>query len=323
MFSKKILDGDTYAIKIINNDKLLDGKYFIFIKTSYNKNKNNKYIYFRVKITKNSKLPKTKKEIEKLEYVIVNYTPEELKYFPINTKLQYEDWVEKNKDFKTYPDEYGYLYTSLFSLNKLKYKDKNVFYLGNFSIKEPQKEFLSILNNKIEMFQFNKDLVNELCRRYHDYNLKEYNIYKEKNNKKIRENARNDIKIHKEIEKKVQIYLNNPHKFKKYKLYDSDLAKKIVEKYQRLQANYSNNNEFMNKIQEEVAPLLEDIYDKQIFWIILADLQLKNKKLDKQLKTIAMYCIEENLSFWIALPNAKKRKMELDKLTKQLLDYNC
>ena len=71
---KDWITGDTFALLIKNTKyKEENGKYLIFIYDDYAKDELScSYPVFRVKITKDKKLPQTKEELENLEYIIID-----------------------------------------------------------------------------------------------------------------------------------------------------------------------------------------------------------------------------------------------------------
>lgn len=71
---KDWITGDTFALLIKNTKyKEENGKYLIFIYDDYAKDElSRSYPVFRVKITKDKKLPQTKEELENLEYIIID-----------------------------------------------------------------------------------------------------------------------------------------------------------------------------------------------------------------------------------------------------------
>ena len=71
---KDWITGDTFALLIKNTEyKKENGKYLIFIYDDYAKDElSRSYPVFRVKITKDKKLPQTKEELENLEYIIID-----------------------------------------------------------------------------------------------------------------------------------------------------------------------------------------------------------------------------------------------------------
>lgn len=78
--SKKLENGDTFAIRIENEESAYFGQYFIFICFKdeiwfnyWGSWYDEKFsTLFRIKITTNGNIPQTKEEIDELEFVISN-----------------------------------------------------------------------------------------------------------------------------------------------------------------------------------------------------------------------------------------------------------
>ena len=79
----------------------------------------------------------------------------------------------------------------------------------------------------------------------------------------------------------------------------------------------------MNELIIEGNDYLKDDCARPRFWMVIADLQMKNKRIDKKLKEFAFTAIEEDLTYWEETEYYKKRKKELDKLKKRLEEYQC
>ncbi len=126
---------------------------------------------FRVKITKDKKIPQTKEEIDKLEYIKTSYNGffKEKMLFPNDTI-----------DLK--PDEYLMIYKYVFEVKSLKYKTpKELIYIGNFEIDLPQNEFIPYSQHYGILFCLWKSkystIINDLLKHYEELNLKKSEIY--------------------------------------------------------------------------------------------------------------------------------------------------
>lgn len=143
MRSRDIKNGDTFAMQIENYDEEFNGRYLIFtsIKTK-DWGTLSETPTFHVKITNDNIIPKTKEEINKLEYVKVDMTV-------IESAHQSELIINKT----LYPDEFGYLYTyqirifidgkknclntlSILETIFLNNQKKNYFLLVNFGLSQ-------------------------------------------------------------------------------------------------------------------------------------------------------------------------------------------
>lgn len=125
--------GDTFAWKI-KSEKYpeYNGRYLIFnlidpseiLVSSYQK-------IFRVKITKNDKLPDTLEELNNLEYVIM-----------IPNSIKVINYLASGKEIPYTPDEYGFVYDYRIIVYFNNRSDLSRFeYLGNYSLKELDNEY--------------------------------------------------------------------------------------------------------------------------------------------------------------------------------------
>lgn len=173
---KNLVEGDTFALKIENNEEY-KGQYFILIYThipywTMFKDK----LRFRVKITLNGTIPKTKEEIEQLEYVKI-----------MNTTIEEEE-ANFNHTININPDKYGYIYSYIYSIMQTK-KLYGFEYIGNYNLSSPFNEYLpesdgcaggSSLFEKIEEYLID-------C--YESWNLQKCKLYTPEGNKQGRKNA--------------------------------------------------------------------------------------------------------------------------------------
>lgn len=318
--TKKEKIGDTYAIKINDIKSELYNRYFIFIRTSYSETKVNEYTY-RIKITDKELLPKSQEELNSLEYVITKYIPEELKYLPIDGFISYKDWVEKQKNLISKPDEYGYLYMYITKIFKMPscLKNIDVIYLGNFDIEPPKDEFLPLSIHMLKGLLFDEDIIKSLCEGYLGYNKKREYIYTKDGNKQIKESAKRDINIQIENDNSIDIIMNKPYKISDYKSFEKILEEKVINLYNELSLMY-NNNKLIDVMYREAKNFLEDMYDEDLFWIFLAKLQKKNNKLDNKLKSKVNLCIEKHKLFWSLSPIYEERMNEIDKIKENLIN---
>ncbi len=189
-------EGDTYIYQIKNYSEEYNGRYLVFIKCSPLEFDTNKYInlkygkypVFRVKITKDNVKPKTREEVENLEYCKICATHFIERFLPHTDD---EKLIARRSKQKFYPDEYNFLYSYLMSLAcTKKFFLENFEYLGNFELSTPTEEFfrydeVSLIRNMYWKY-FEKTILNS----YIDYNLKKGAIYTEEGNKRAEESAK-------------------------------------------------------------------------------------------------------------------------------------
>lgn len=164
--------GDTFALEIKNSKyKEYNGKYLLFIYVDYPKElvQPSKPV-FRAKITKDSSIPSTIEEIEKLDYIIVSVDTIEMKF-------NLETDPEKANKLLQLQDEWGYLNAYQFSV-WTSYKRKipdDMKYIGNFQITPPVKEFVPHhLNIHLQLWS---DIEDELTDGYYCYSLRQCELY--------------------------------------------------------------------------------------------------------------------------------------------------
>ena len=167
--------GDTFAYKIKNNSKYKD-KYLIL--TRYENSSwddiNKSAPSFRVKITKDSKLPTTKEEIDKLEYVKTYLRPYCDRFFPFSGKISNKELIKERSKVKFYPDKHGRLteyIVEIYCYRKWLQELENFIYLGNFDIKFPKKENIPFCQSNCIMIAL-EDIEKKILEFYEDYNLK-------------------------------------------------------------------------------------------------------------------------------------------------------
>ena len=141
---------------------------YLFIYTG--KNQKVTMPIFRIKLTKDNYLPKNKKELENLEYIIDVV-------FVIEQALRYND-EEYNNKIKKIQDSYGYLYSyqlSILTSSKDK-MPKDIIYLGNYKLKEPVNEYYACMNIQLKLW---KNVQDSLIFNYKNNNLNENNRFDE------------------------------------------------------------------------------------------------------------------------------------------------
>lgn len=105
------------------------------------------------------------------------------------------------------------------------------------------------------------------------------------------------------------------------KLYESDVAMDIKADYEEEIKNNKENidqNEKIKRFCDRHKDIRKDEIDGPVFWIVLADQEMKNKTLNSKAKRIALMAIEDDLENWKNQELYEERKAELDKFKKKL-----
>ena len=84
------------------------------------------------------------------------------------------------------------------------------------------------------------------------------------------------------------------------KIYEDDLAQNIKEEYEELIEEGKANEEAIEEICLRYKEEIEDVDESSVFWMALADVLCKHKKLTKCVKEKALKEIEsgKNLERW-------------------------
>lgn len=201
-------EGDVFALRINSEEhKEYNGKYIILIHTIINKDNwkmTRTTNSFRAKITKDSILPKTKEELEKLEYIKASrngYLLEKTR-FPKETK-------------NLYPDKYHLIYKYLFVIKSFKYKvPEDLIYIGNFNLEPPQNEYIPYSQHHGVLYSFWNEkyskIVEKLLNSYEWLNLKKAKTFTEQGQKEFLEYEQKEIEFFirdkKETTKLLEMY---------------------------------------------------------------------------------------------------------------------
>ena len=170
--------GDMYAYQLEGEyakERGLNGKYLLFYKIAES-------IWWPghvipvvyIKLTENNEIPKTREELEKLEYIqasVLNSNDFSDKFI-IDA---HGKW--KNRDFEA--DEYGYLSIYRFQLISTSKKSipKKLSYIGNFlNLTPPDKEFIMEIKENIRPIDWKK-VEEDVLTKYFLYNKRESVIY--------------------------------------------------------------------------------------------------------------------------------------------------
>lgn len=203
-------ENDVFAIKIVSDDKEYDGKYIIIIKGTHPKwSKEWKYPVFRAKITKDDKIPHTKEELEKLEYIKTGYEHYIERFFPLSNGETYEEAEARKKDVEYNPDEYGFLYFYHFTIFVKNKSYDNFIYLGNFNLSKPNDETLiEHQYHQIIADALDEEVCYQLIKSFKLLNNKESDLYKDGHEKYIKskekyiEEIKNVLRILKDVDYK-------------------------------------------------------------------------------------------------------------------------
>ena len=106
-------------------------------------------------------------------------------------------------------------------------------------------------------------------------------------------------------------------------LYQDDLALDVKESYDSLLNNGKTYAEANKLIIEEFDFCLNDQDEAPVFWLVLANVQMKHSCLEEETKTRAMESFEHDLQRWKEASPAqqKKREQVLLRLKQRLLTY--
>ena len=238
--------------------------------------------------------------------------------------------IEEKNVLKSKTDEFGYLNAYLFEIWMRRDGDYSMFnYIGNFDIAEPFDEYIPPLaeltnlpNPRHPEFE---SFIDVLIRCYKNYNLRKSKIYTLKESQKAHEEGRFLLNAY-------YFITQNENKIKSSfingwgpKLYDSDVALDIKADYKKYlrtsKKRNQSNEEMIRELCDYYEDYINDSIDGPLFWIILSDLQMKNKTLTKKQKKKALEGIEQDLVNWKDKEGYSQRKEELDLLKEELENY--
>ncbi len=193
------VNNDVFAIKI-ESEKFpeYNERYIILIhsiiekegwKTSRTTNN------FRAKLTKANILPKTKDEIDELEYIKTNY---------YGYLFECNRYPKETQNLK--PDKYNYIYTYLFQIWSPKFRiPEDLIYIGNFNIKEPNDEYIPHSQHYGILFELWKNdsdnITDDLIKSYKWFNLKKNTAYSKEIQNENLERQKRDLKFYKKLDK--------------------------------------------------------------------------------------------------------------------------
>ncbi len=339
---KQSIPGDVFAYKI-EEDEEFKGRYLLLIRyvnPSYEEQHfthggKDTLLNFRIKITEKSEIPKTKEKIEILPYIQVSRVHYEARHFPLSGEMTYAELVESHKGVEFYPDEKGYLQVYIY---KMLYDKKTTFnqfqYIGNFDLTPPDKEFIPFGYTSGPISSFPENIEERILEKYRLYNLNRKFVSKakiENDSPGIPELLliRATLALQKAIDedhfnfKPENIHLN----YWDPTLYGSDVACDVRgdyrDYYEESKKNGTSNQEMVKELMEDYEEYIADEYDGPIFWIVLANEQMRKKNLTKYQKEKALEAIEIDLEHWKKEVLFNERKTNLRRLKKKLEDYEC
>ena len=319
---KNWVEGDTFAIKIENAKPEYNGRYIILIKHDFGIKDGKNDIYFWAKLTPDDKIPTTLEEVNALEYIKTEAVPYEARLLPIDYDKTWKQIMEEDAKKTYYPDEYNYLNeyrVHIWMKRGLPYDE--FVYIGNYDVEPPKDEYISE-NYWTYFLDKEKYFVNKLLLHYENYNLRQSTRYTEEGAKKIHETYKMSVEtpfIYRETLKQQRVFkhINGWGA----KLYESDVAMDIKADYEEEIKNNKENidqNEKIKRFCDQHQDIIDDEIDGPVFWIVLADQEMKNKTLNSKAKRIALMAIEDDLENWKNQELYEGRKAELDKFKKKL-----
>ena len=323
---RNLVHGDVLAYKIANEDEILNGRYFIYIrynpkewkdypiinkKTSYKHNQ-----VFAVAITKDCNIPKIENILDNVDYL-----PLEEYYFETDTVeivygLKYKNLI---------PDEYGLFYCCLKYLTFETKEDrelKSVFYIGNIPDYKPKNLFIeeiyhaSLYDSAINSIE-NKllDVYKEKIIKKSEYYNEEYLVYLKK--KYYFKVIANQNKLRKStLEIPMYCYGHGAD------IYDNEVALNVQKIFEIVYDDQLKYVDIMNDLWIHVFDYVFDDNDFFIAYMVLADQFLKRKRIDNNLKKLAISVIKDDLKYnWEGREDYKKRAYFENKLLCNLIDF--
>lgn len=324
-------DGDVFAIKIDNGSEY-DGKY-ILLETCDGKEWNNgrKTKYFRAKLTKDSKLPKTLDDIEFAEYIKVSFERIDMLIYRVG--FESFDEVMKKIKLQNYEfDEYDYVYTFYFKMCKINKIIDKFIYIGNFNYVKRLK-YERIPRNPYDRLHLmlGENLVNYLLEMYELFNLKKSYVFTEEGIKEGKKQSRESILFEKNVMDELIKKFKNGEEVKptipEYgwgpKLYDIDMAYEFKDYFKKIYSTEKTLDSMCKKLASIAEEETKYNDEKTIFWMVISDNFLKKGMMNQELKDLTLKCIRINLKLWEPHQDYKEREKELNKLKKRLEEYEC
>ncbi len=328
---KNWIDGDTFAIKIKNCSDEYNDRYLILNKCVYEIWKKNfkteeefeKHMRntpsFYIKITNGKEIPNTYEELNKLEFIkmLDIYTDD-------STVNKFDKGLYSNADDFNYT--YEYLNQILFHRG---FDFKEFIYIGNYKFDCPKNEFIPYFWVEVEMVSTKFEWIKTLIDKYENYNLRKSSHFTPEGQKRFVETYKGNINFIEEVLVETKSKVKEIERIYLYgigpKLYESDVALDIKADYKKYlrtsKKSNQSNEEMIKELCDYYEDYINDSIDGPLFWIILSDLQMKNKTLTKKQKKKALEEIEQDLVNWKDKEGYSQRKEELDLLKEELENY--
>lgn len=201
--------GDAFAIKIENTNTDYDGQYFILVKCEkevYLEDGPTKVNepYFYVKITTNGCIPLSLEELNALEFVKISFQLWNRRFYPFHGMETYREAKRRQRHIKFYPDEYKYLFSYIIQIWIRRGVKHGYKYIGNYDIELP-KEYITV-SPSFKIYENNTKLVEELLKKYNEFNLRKGYLYTEEGIEEIKKTNDNELKLIKDMDKYIKIY---------------------------------------------------------------------------------------------------------------------
>ena len=322
---KNWVDNDVFAVKIENVSEEYNGRYLILIKKDYPLKPKPNSLFFRAKITEEEGIPKSLEELNKLEYIRTFD-------YPVSWRFRFGCKDIEQKEL--IPDEDGNLHTYVFQVPFEEGGDISMIdYVGNFNLEDPDDEFIPECPNLYLLPNIcpwlGRSFIEKLVEDYEGNNLKSFSCYDDEPS----EDETEFDDIWKSLEDQL---LNNPSFFENMNmtfyhewgvgLYDSNIASDIKEDYQKLMRKSKKANQSHQEIIDSLVSSYEDIIKdyscEPIFWMVLANEEMKRKFLTSELKDKALKAIEKDLLNLESYERYEERKQVLEDLKEKLEKYD-
>ena len=198
-------NGDTFALKVNSKEyPKYNNRYIIFIKCEVDKKdwKTSRTTkHFRAKITKDEILPKSKEEIDKLEFIKTGWN---------GYIFEHYFYPEETKGLTS--DKYMFIYQYILEINAAKYQvPQELIYLGNFDIKLPSNEYIPYSQFYGVLFSFwnynwdyKWDVTDKLIECYQNYNLRKSSLFSKEFQDNYLEHQQKEIEIKIENDKRTK-----------------------------------------------------------------------------------------------------------------------
>lgn len=311
-----------YAYQIKDSEKY-NGRYIVLIKQQRTEDPFTKDLY-KVKLTKDNVLPKTKEEIDKCEFVKMRLIPYELRVFPLSGSLSYEKSIELCKD-DTLPDEdnnlFNYDYEFIFTRKE---KKSSLIYIGEFDVIDKPSYEKRTEKSYCPAYGYISDLECQVLEGYEDNNLRNSIFYKGNERQEYVDQTINTIKEAREFAKKwVEENMKNRYNYSfGYKLLDSDIVNMGIDDYKKHYSKDLKSKDILEKVLKSGKDILNDKIDSSLYIIGIAYQMMKCKKvMTKDFKKRVNSAINKDLKYWKYNDFYNLRQKELEKFRTKVNEY--